>query len=232
MEWSRKLRDDLDRLANEHVERLELNRGYDRPPTPEEPRIRRGIRRMYFTPTRRACWAYVQAAAPIDVKKVIWHHERDELIHDPRAGTGHVDIDRKEDIAAVPPLPGVQVATYGWLYIVMHRPWLQGLASCHILERINDSTVIRSKTNIQRSAEREMKARNLKAEDLPLSVKVHLEADTEHSELIWVVFERYVTDAGSYRQALDGAVESLECQDVYERAVSEAIAKIQEGRLS
>jgi len=231
MEWIVKLREDLDRLANEHAERLASGRGYDRPPTPEEPKIRRGIRRMYFTPTRRACWAYVQAAAPIDVKKVIWHHERDELIHDPRAGMGHVDIDKKEDVQAVPPLPAVRVATYGWLYIVMHRPWLQGLASCHILERINDATVIKGKTNIQQSAEREMKARNLKAADLPLSVKVHLEADTEHSELVWEVFERYVAGEESYQQALDGAIESLECQDIYERAVSEALVLLQEGKV-
>ena len=229
MEWNVKLRQDLNHLANEHVERLASDRGYDRHPTAAEPRLRRGIRRRYFTPTRRACWAYVQAAAPIDVKKVIWHHERDELILDPRAGKAHVDIDNKEDIEQVPPLTAVQVATYGWLYLAIHRPWLQALASCHILERVNDSTVITGKTSIQRSAEREMKARNLKAEDLPLSVKVHLEADIEHSKLIWGVFERYVADQETYQQAMDGAKESLECQEIYERAVSEALIILEKG---
>jgi hypothetical protein len=224
MEWKQRLRDDLDRLANDHVNRADPERGYDRRITPAELRVRRALRHLYFIPNRRACWAYVQAVAPTDVKKVIWHHERDELIDDPRIGKGHVDVDRIEDIEPVPAPPGVRVAIYGWLYIAMHRPWLQGLASSHILERINDPTIIKGKTLIQRSAERLMKDLNLKLEELPLGTRVHLEADIEHSNLIWSVFERYVADEIAYREVLDGARESLECQALYDQAVTEAVA--------
>lgn len=224
MEWNQKLREDLDRLANDHVNRVDPEHRYDRRVTPAEQRVRRALRHIYFIPNRRDCWAYVQAAAPIDVKKVIWHHERDELIDDPRIGKGHVDVDCMEDIEPFPPPPGVRVAIYGWLYIAMHRPWLQGLASSHILERINDPTIIKGKTLIQRSAERLMKDLNLKLEELPLGTRVHLEADIEHSNLIWSVFERYVTDEAAYHQVMEGARESLECQALYDQAVAQAVA--------
>jgi hypothetical protein len=229
MEWNRKLRQDLDRLANDHVNRTDQERGYEGPVTQAEQRVRRALRHLYFIPNRRDCWAYVQAVAPIDVKKVIWHHERDELIDDPRIGKGHVDVDRIEDIAPFPPPPGVRVAIYGWLHIAMHRPWLQGLASSHILERINDPTVIKGKTYIQRSAERLMKDLNLKLEELPLGTRVHLDADIEHSNLIGGVFDRYVADEASYRQVMEGADESLQCQALYDRAVAQAVAEANRG---
>lgn len=224
MEWKQKLRKDLDRLANDHVDRADPERGYDRGVTAAEQRVRRALRHLYFIPNRRACWAYVQAVAPIDVKKIIWHHERDELIDDPRIGKGHVDVDRIEEIEPIPAPPGVRVAIYGWLYIAMHRPWLQGLAASHILERINDPTVIQGKTLIQRTADRLMKDLNLKREELPLGTRVHLEADIEHSNLIWSVFERYVVDEVTYGQVMEGARESLECQALYDRSVAQAVA--------
>ncbi|GEM_PF-2709011 len=224
MEWKQKLREDLDRLANDHVNRADPERGYDRRVTAAEQRVRRAMRHIYFIPNRRDCWAYVQAVAPIDVKKIIWHHERDELIDDPRIGKGHVDVDRIEDIEPFPPPPGVRVAIYGWLHIAMHRPWLQGLASSHILERINDPNSIKGKTYIQRSADRLMKDLDLKLEELPLGTRVHLVADIEHSNLIGTVFDRYVADEASYRLVMEGARESLECQALYDRAVGQAVA--------
>ena len=231
MEWKMKLRGDLDRLANEHVERLESKRGFEREVTPTEQKIRRAMRHLYFIPNRRACWAYVQAAAPIDVKKVIWHHERDELIDDPRIGMGHVDVDKIEDIDPLPPFPGVRVATYGWLYIAMNCPWLQGLAASHILERANDPTVIKGKTPIQLSADRLMKALDMKHEELPLGTRVHMVADIEHTKLIWEVFERYVTNEENYRQVVQGATESLECEEVYDLAVAEGVVTAEQEKL-
>ena len=44
------------------------------------------LQRAYFHLNRRDCWAYVQAAAPFDVKKLIWDHEREELAGDPERG--------------------------------------------------------------------------------------------------------------------------------------------------
>src|SRR6184192_2274359 len=38
------------------------------------------IQMAYYVKNRRDCWGYVQGAAPLDVKKLIWEHEQDELI--------------------------------------------------------------------------------------------------------------------------------------------------------
>ena len=37
------------------------------------------INRSAFVLGRRACWAFVQARAPFDVKQLIWEHEEDIL---------------------------------------------------------------------------------------------------------------------------------------------------------
>ena len=49
-----------------------------------------------YTSNRRDCWGYVQGAAPLEVKRVIWEHESDELINDPRAGMDHYTLTVKQ----------------------------------------------------------------------------------------------------------------------------------------
>ena len=44
----------------------------------------------FFGNNRRDCWAAVSCKAPLDVKRAIWEHEKDELIYDPRMGKAHV----------------------------------------------------------------------------------------------------------------------------------------------
>src|SRR4029434_82437 len=38
------------------------------------------IQMVYYVRNRRDCWGYVQESAPLDVKRLIWEHEEDELI--------------------------------------------------------------------------------------------------------------------------------------------------------
>ena len=37
------------------------------------------IQRTHWTTNRRCCWAHAQGSAPLDVKTLIWEHEREEL---------------------------------------------------------------------------------------------------------------------------------------------------------
>jgi len=50
MEWKERLREDLDRLANDHVNRVDPEHRYDRRVTPAEQRVRRALRHIYFIP--------------------------------------------------------------------------------------------------------------------------------------------------------------------------------------
>ena len=38
------------------------------------------IQMAYYVQNRRDCWGYVQGSAPLEVKKIIWDHEEDELV--------------------------------------------------------------------------------------------------------------------------------------------------------
>src|SRR5947209_4849072 len=38
------------------------------------------IQRTHFVINRRDCWGFASGGAPLDVKRLIWEHEREELI--------------------------------------------------------------------------------------------------------------------------------------------------------
>ena len=55
------------------------------------------INRATFVLGRRACWAFVQARAPFDVKQLIWQHEEDELAGNKERGVAdHLTLGIKE----------------------------------------------------------------------------------------------------------------------------------------
>ena len=44
----------------------------------------------HYIKSRRDCWGAAAVKAPLDVKRAIWEHEKDELIYDPRMGSTHL----------------------------------------------------------------------------------------------------------------------------------------------
>jgi hypothetical protein len=45
----------------------------------------------HYIKSRRDCWGAAAVKAPLDVKRAIWEHEKDELIFDKRMGSAHLD---------------------------------------------------------------------------------------------------------------------------------------------
>jgi len=41
------------------------------------------VQRTHFVKNRRDCWGFVQGAAPLEVKRLIWKHEQEELMGSP-----------------------------------------------------------------------------------------------------------------------------------------------------
>ena len=88
------------------------------------------INRATFVLGRRACWAYVQARAPFDVKQLIWQHEEDELAGNKERGVAdHLTLGieegksvglTKRDFAKAKPCDGSQICSYRHF----HRDWL------------------------------------------------------------------------------------------------------------
>lgn len=188
----------------------------------------------YYTMNRRDCWAYVQARAPLDVKQAIWHHEKDELIHDERGGADHITLTIREagvlgltaqDVEKSPPPPMVRAALYAWIHIASTRPWLASLTASHILERRNNSAIVKGGGMSKRWREKLIRELGIKADSL-ISSNVHIVADTEHSDIIWEAIARHVVDETTYNHVLEGAEESLAIDRAYRGALAYTIRQL------
>jgi hypothetical protein len=112
----------LDAMVNEQFESAEFQRLLSLPLTLERGRFYI-VQSALYTANRRDCWAYVQGSAPLAVKRMIWKHESDELINDPRANTDHYTLTVRqgehigltpEDFAHAELPPIARACFYAW----------------------------------------------------------------------------------------------------------------------
>ena len=83
------------------------------------------IQMAYYVQNRRDCWGYVQGSAPLEIKKMIWAHEEDELIGRKSAGkTDHMRLAVQEGeifgltaeaFQRTPRLEGGEVCFSAWI---------------------------------------------------------------------------------------------------------------------
>jgi pyrroloquinoline quinone (PQQ) biosynthesis protein C len=227
------LRAQLDALVNEQFDTPEFVSLLRNPINMEAARWF-ACQTYFYTMNRRDCWAYVQARAPLDVKQAIWHHERDELIHDERGGADHITLTIKEagvlglkaeDVARSEPPPMVRAALYAWTLIASTRPWLASLTASHILERRNNSAIVKGGGMSKRWREKLIRELGIQADAL-ISSNVHVVADTEHSDIIWDAIAGHVVDELAYNQVLEGARESLTIDRAYRGALAYHICQL------
>jgi hypothetical protein len=94
-ELVKKLDQRFNQMVNEQFKTPEVQRYYSMPLTWKRALFREQQRMPYIL-SRRSCWAYVQAKAPLDVKQIIWRHEQDELIFDERANSDHFTLAQRQ----------------------------------------------------------------------------------------------------------------------------------------
>jgi hypothetical protein len=216
----------LDEMANHWYETPEIRRLLTVPLTTSRLALRH-LHMTFFGNNRRDCWAAVSSKAPLDVKRAIWQHERDELIYDPRMGKAHVtekDLGTNKESDMI---PGVRAAFYAWLYCARENPWLEGLACSHILERRNNDQIVKGGTLTQRLVKRQELELGIKKKDQDIGTQAHLVADVDHSALFDDVFTRYVVDELTAQQVLRGAEESLAIERCFHGAVATAMAELE-----
>jgi pyrroloquinoline quinone (PQQ) biosynthesis protein C len=191
---------------------------------------------VYFNLNRRDCWGYLSGAAPWSVKRVIWQHEQDELINDPRGDTDHRTLMMREaeavgltrnEVENFDLIPGVRAAFYAWIHIAKNQLWLEGLAASHILERRNDTSIVKCPTSPARRKKKMIEEAGMRAEDL-VSTNVHTVADVDHTKMIEDAFRQHVKDEFSVRLVLSGAMESLIIERSYRASLAHAMEEIQE----
>ena len=186
----------------------------------------RHLHMTFFGNNRRDCWAAVASTAPLDVKRAIWEHEKDELIYDPRMGKAHVTEEDLGSNKESDMIPGARAAFYAWLYCAREKPWLEGLACSHVLERRNNDQIVKGGTLTQRLVKRQELELGIKKTDQDIGTQVHLVADVDHSALLDEVFMRYVVDQVTAEQVLRGAEESLAIERSFHGAVATAMAEM------
>jgi len=216
----------LDQMVNDQFDSVEFKALLDLPLTMERGRFY-VVQNALYTSNRRDCWGYVQGGAPLDVKRVIWQHESDELINDPRAGMDHYNLTVKQgeviglkredfDNAQVPAM--VQACFHAWHHIALRGHWLSAYAASHMLERRNNGKIVKGggmSFRVGKKFENELGI-NLKR---MISLDVHVVADTEHSENISEMFEKYVKTAEDCERVLEGARESMAIDRAYRGAL-------------
>ncbi|HET9917888.1 MAG TPA: iron-containing redox enzyme family protein [Candidatus Binatia bacterium] len=216
----------LDQMVNDQFDSVEFKAFLGVPLTLERGRFY-VVQNALYTANRRDCWGYVQGGAPLEVKRVIWQHESDELINDPRAGMDHFNLTVKQgeviglkredfDNAQVPAM--VQACFHAWHHIALRGHWLTSYAASHMLERRNNGKIVKGggmSFRVGKKFENELGI-NLKR---MISLDVHVVADTEHSENISEMFEKYVKTPEDCERVLEGARESMAIDRAYRGAL-------------
>jgi hypothetical protein len=206
----------FDQMVNDQFSTPELQHYYSIPLTWKRALFREQQRMPYIL-NRRSCWAYVQARAPLDVKQLIWRHEQEELIFDERANSDHFSLAQRQardlgvaedELVRSEPPPMVRAALYAQVHLVTTLPWLGGLAACHILERRNNSRVVKGGGASERWRRKLIDELGISQDRLP-DANVHVVADVAHADLVWESVARHIVDQQAYDTAMEGARESL-----------------------
>lgn len=212
----------LDQMVNDQFDSVEFKKFLAVPLTLERGRFY-VVQSALYTSNRRDCWGYVQGGAPLEVKRVIWQHESDELVNDPRAGMDHYTLTVKQgeviglkpedfEKAEIPAM--VQACFHAWHHIAMRSHWLSAYAASHMLERRNNGKIVKGggmSFRVGKKFENELGI-NLKK---MISLDVHVVADMDHSENISEIFERHVKTTEDRDLVLRGARDSMTIDRAY-----------------
>jgi pyrroloquinoline quinone (PQQ) biosynthesis protein C len=224
----------LDRMVNDQFDSPEFKSFFSVPLTLDRARFY-VIQNALYTTNRRDCWAYVQGSAPLEVKRVIWEHESDELINDPRANMDHYTLTVKQgevvglkpedfEKAEIPPM--VRACFYAWHHIAIRSHWLTAYTSSHMLERRNNGKIVSGGGMSYRVGKKFENELGIQLKRM-ISLDVHVAADADHSENISEMFDRYVKTPEDRDLVLKGAQESMAIDRAYRGALGYYMAQME-----
>ena len=182
------------------------------------------VQRTHWQVNRRDCWAQVQANAPLDVKAVIWDHEREELGGDPATGKpDHYTMSVREggalgleveDFTRIPPSDGCVTVSYAWLHFARTAHWLSGLAASAALELSNSDEVVKGGSMSRRMA---IKLRD--EAGIPMKKQIsnveHMAADVEHAHLLMEVAKKHAKTDHDRDLIVEGARRSWQIDRIW-----------------
>jgi pyrroloquinoline quinone (PQQ) biosynthesis protein C len=195
------------------------------------------IQRTHWTLNRRECWAAAQSVVPLDVKKLIWDHEREELEGDHDRGLpDHYTLSIQEGVATglsaqdferIGPTDGCLACCYAWRHLAQHSPWLKAVASAACLETSNSDEIVRGGGMSRRMAIKFRDEAGLSLKEQPSNVE-HMAADVKHAHLLDEVIDRHVKSEADCALVLEGARESWAIDRVWKGQLADAVAAVPE----
>jgi pyrroloquinoline quinone (PQQ) biosynthesis protein C len=224
-QWSA-IRPEIDEMVNRQFDTREFMRLFAVPLTAQRVEVYQN-HMIYYANNRRDCWAMVMGKAPLDVKRAIWEHEKDELIHDERMGRAHVieaDLESSDESQLA---PGAKAAFYAWLYCAREKPWLEGLVYSHILERRNNNAIVRGGGLVERWKRKQRLELGAAKAERDFQTEVHAVADEDHSNIFEPIFQRYVVDAASAKAVLNATRDGLLIDRALRGALADAMLEVE-----
>jgi len=223
-----KTREELNTIVNRQFDTPEYKQFFAVKLTPTRQKLL-DLHYPHYIKSRRDCWGAAQVKAPLDVKRAIWEHEKDELIYDKRMGSAHLtDQQMAEATAESNLLPGARAAIYAWMYLATTRPWIESLMVNHITERKNNSAIVKGGGFTQRCAHKKVADLGGTIETLDINTKVHMVADEDHSDMFEPIFDKYVVDERTAQAVIRAAQDSLAIDRAYRSALATAMSEISE----
>lgn len=218
--WST-VRPEINELCNQQFETPEYRRFFAVPLTPARLELRK-LQYRYYNKNRRDVWAAVQSKAPLDVKRTIWEHEKEELIFDERLGKGHVTEQDFAEVGESKLLAGVKATFYAFLYLAWQSHWLEALMASHIQERKNNGKIVRGGGIVERMAKKEVAEISGSEASLDALTKVHMVADVEHTQMFESILDRHIVDEPSARGVVRAAEDALAIYRLFLEAITTA----------
>jgi hypothetical protein len=193
------------------------------------------LQRAHWTLNRRDCWAFAQALAPMDVKKMVWAHEEDELAGNRARGVeDHYALRVREsqtlgltpeDFRNTPMHPGTKTCAYAWIHLAKDSHWLTAVSACAALEISNSSEWVDGGGGSYRMGKRY-------EEDLGIpfhkqvNAKEHSEVDVEHAHMLMQIAQRHATTPEKLDLMMRGLIESWEIETVWKGQVADMVEAI------
>jgi len=227
--WS-KARTQVDEMVNRHFESAEYRRIFGVRLTPERQAIL-DLHHPHYIKSRRDCWAAASNKAPLDVKRAIWEHEKDELIFDERLGGAHL-TDEEMSVATDEQnlLPGARAALWAWFHLCTTRSWLESLMINHTTERKNNNDIVKGGGFTHRMAMKKANELVGSVEKLDPNTQLHMTADVGHSDMFEPILEKYVWDDETTALVIRAASDCLALDRAYRGALASAMMEVSESK--
>ena len=221
-------------MANWQYQCPQSERLYSLPLTVERARVWT-VQMVLWTLNRRDCWAFAQGLAPVDVKKLIWEHEEDELAgNKERQVEDHYSLAVRdaevlgltpEDFTTATPHFGTRTCAYAWVHLVKDSHWLKSVSACAALEVSNSSEWVDGGGNSYRRRQRYHDDLGIPIEKL-VSDTEHVEVDVAHGELLIEVAKRHAKTPEDYRLMAEGSRETWEIERVWKGQLADMMEEL------